>query len=180
MTGAGRHLARDPSTPLGARSVSDWRISTELPQAPIFKPMRPSKTRIMYIESKSGTLTRPARVGRVTFSKTGKSLSYRGRTFQSLRGRGFKGNYFDVETAEEFWTSGLRKDGEDRLYADSKHDLLVWAHAEFGADFASMRLSAYAPGEAAFPNVQGNYQSLTVDAILRAVAEGAWDDGGIR
>ena len=81
--------------------------------------MRPPKTRVMYIESKSGGLNGPARIGRVTFSKTGKSITYRGRTFQSLKGRGFKANYFDVETREEFWISGPRKDGRDRLYPES-------------------------------------------------------------
>ncbi|MDX2273944.1 MAG: hypothetical protein NW206_00715 [Hyphomonadaceae bacterium] len=73
--------------------------------------MRQSKTRIMYIENKSGSLNGPARIGRVTLSKTGKSIIYQGRTFQSLKGRGFKANYFDVETGEEFWISGPRKDG---------------------------------------------------------------------
>lgn len=77
------------------------------------------KTRIMYIEDKSSSLNGRARIGRVTFSKTGKSVSYRGRTFQSLKGSGFKANYFDVETGERFWISGPRKDGKDRLYPDS-------------------------------------------------------------
>jgi hypothetical protein len=81
--------------------------------------MSKTKTRIMYIENKSASLNGPARIGRVTFSKTGKSVSYGGRTFQSLRGTGFKANYFDVETAEHFWISGPRRDGEDRLYASS-------------------------------------------------------------
>lgn len=73
----------------------------------------------MYIESKSEALNGPAWIGRVTFSKTGKSLTYRGRTFQSLKGKGSKANYFDVETGEEFWISGPRKDGRDRLYPES-------------------------------------------------------------
>jgi hypothetical protein len=77
------------------------------------------KTRIMYIESKSASLNGPARIGRVTFSKTGKSISYQGRTFQSLKGSGFKSNYFDIDTREEFWISGPRKDGRDRLYPES-------------------------------------------------------------
>jgi hypothetical protein len=84
-----------------------------------FQAMRPSKTRIMYIENKSGSLNGPARIGRVTFNRAGKSLTYRGRTFQSLKGSGFKANYFDVETREEFWISGPRKDGQDRLYPES-------------------------------------------------------------
>jgi hypothetical protein len=77
------------------------------------------KTRIMYIENKSASLNGPARIGRVTFSKTGKSISYGARTFQSLKGSGFKANYFDIETGERFWISGPRKDGKDRLYAGS-------------------------------------------------------------
>ena len=43
------------------------------------------KPRVMYIENKSTGLSGPARIGRVTFSKTGKSLYYRGRRFQTLR-----------------------------------------------------------------------------------------------
>ncbi|CAN7155430.1 1-deoxy-D-xylulose-5-phosphate synthase [Polaromonas sp. LjRoot131] len=74
------------------------------------------KTRIMYIESKADGLVGPARIGRVSFSKTGASLSYRGKTFQSLKGKGFKSNYFDVETRDRYWISGPRKDGRDRLY----------------------------------------------------------------
>ena len=77
------------------------------------------KTRIMYIESKSVSLNGPARIGRVTFSQTGKSVSYQGRTFQSLKGRGLKANYFDVDTGEQFWISGPRKDGKDRLSPES-------------------------------------------------------------
>jgi len=76
------------------------------------------KPRIMYIESKADGLTGPARIGRVTFSKTGKTIYYGGRTFQSLKGGGFKSNYYDVETGEEYWISGPRKDGADRLYGE--------------------------------------------------------------
>jgi hypothetical protein len=74
------------------------------------------QSRIMYIESKAGGLTGPAHIGRVTFSKTGATLYYSGRKFRSLKGRGFKSNYRDVETGEEYWISGPRKDGQDALY----------------------------------------------------------------
>jgi hypothetical protein len=70
----------------------------------------------MYIEDKSGGLTGPCRIGRVRFSKTGATLHYAGRAFQSLKGVGFKANYFDVETGAEFWISGPRRDGADGLY----------------------------------------------------------------
>jgi hypothetical protein len=68
------------------------------------------------VEDKSHGLVGPASIGRVTFSKRGKTLLYRGLTFQSLAGRGFKANYFCVETGAHYWISGPRKDGEDGLY----------------------------------------------------------------
>jgi hypothetical protein len=75
------------------------------------------KSSIMYIESKAGGLTGPARIGRVSFSKTGATLYYAGKSFQSQKGSGFKSNYFEVESGEPYWISGPRKDGHDSLYA---------------------------------------------------------------
>ena len=74
-----------------------------------------ARTRIMYIERKSGGLAAAGRIGRVTFSKSGLSLSYAGRTFGRLRG-GLKANYFDQDSGEHYWISGPRKDGADWLY----------------------------------------------------------------
>ncbi|HVW09481.1 MAG TPA: hypothetical protein VHC90_12905 [Bryobacteraceae bacterium] len=71
--------------------------------------------RIMYIEFK-GDLHGSDRIGRVTFSRTGATLHYGGKSFQSLKGNGFKANYRDTETDEEYWISGPRRDGTDRLY----------------------------------------------------------------
>ena len=71
----------------------------------------------MYIEDKSKGLSGPGRIGRVRFSKSGKSIYYAGRTLQTQAGRGFKSNYFDVETGAEFWVSGCKKRGGDRLYS---------------------------------------------------------------
>lgn len=70
----------------------------------------------MYIECKADGLTGPARIGRVRFSKSGRSIYYDGRMFQSLCGGGFKANYFDIESGDHYWISGPRRDGEDRLY----------------------------------------------------------------
>ena len=75
-----------------------------------------NRSRIMYIENKSEGLEGDARIGRVYFSKTGKTLYYKGSKFQSLKGSGFKANYYDVDTNEEYWISGPRKDQNDRLY----------------------------------------------------------------
>jgi hypothetical protein len=74
------------------------------------------KTRIMYIEDKSGGLTGPARIGRVSFSKTGRTIYYQGRSFQSLKGGGFKANYYEVETGDHYWISGPKRNGCDALY----------------------------------------------------------------
>jgi hypothetical protein len=71
----------------------------------------------MYIEDKSGGLTGPARIGRVTFSKTGQRIYYRGRSFQ--RFKGYKANYYDVETRDEYWISGPKRAGGDALYGSA-------------------------------------------------------------
>ena len=75
--------------------------------------------RIMYIECKAGGLTGNARIGRVTFSKTGRTLYYGGQTFQSLKGAGFKSNFYCVETGEDYWISGPKRRGGDALYGGS-------------------------------------------------------------
>jgi len=80
------------------------------------KEYKISRSRIMYIEDKSGGLEGPARIGRVYLSKTGKTLYYRGLRFQSLKGSGFKANYYELGSGNEFWISGPRKDGSNRLY----------------------------------------------------------------
>jgi hypothetical protein len=90
--------------------------------------MSAKKTPIMYIEDKSAGLNGPARIGRVTLSKSGRSIHYNGRTFQ--RFQGYKANYFDTETGDKFWISGPRKDGEDRLYSTSAMPVEVDADVE--------------------------------------------------
>ena len=70
----------------------------------------------MYIECKAGGLTGAARIGLVTFSKTGRTLYYRGQTFQSLKGAGFKSNYYAAETGDDYWISGPKRKGGDRMY----------------------------------------------------------------
>jgi hypothetical protein len=76
------------------------------------------RSRIMYIESKAESLQGPARIGRVTFSRSGRSLFYRGKEFLRTT-QEFKANYIDTGTNEPYWISGPRRDGEDRLYGPS-------------------------------------------------------------
>jgi hypothetical protein len=72
--------------------------------------------RVMYIESKAEGLNGTARIGRVAFSRTGATLHYKDREFGKLGGRGYKANYRDLESGEQYWISGPRRDGADRLY----------------------------------------------------------------
>ena len=65
--------------------------------------LRIARSRIMYIENKSQGLEGEARIGRVYFSKTGKTLYYQGKIFQSLKGSGFKANYFEVVSGDHYW-----------------------------------------------------------------------------
>ncbi|MGB3754655.1 MAG: 1-deoxy-D-xylulose-5-phosphate synthase [Parerythrobacter sp.] len=72
----------------------------------------------MYIEDKSEGLNGPARIGRVTFSKSGRSVHYAGRTFLKVAS-GYKYNHIAEDNGDHFRISGPRKDGADRLYPQS-------------------------------------------------------------
>jgi hypothetical protein len=74
------------------------------------------KPKIMYIEPGGGLAGAGGRIGRVTFSKSGKTLHYGGMSFRSLNGAGYKTNYYEIESDESYWISGPRKDGNDALY----------------------------------------------------------------
>ena len=77
------------------------------------------KSRVMYLECKSGEASGQAWIGRVSFSKTGSTLRYRDLEFISLKGRGFKANSLEVGSGQEYWISGPRKDGRDRLFVSA-------------------------------------------------------------
>jgi hypothetical protein len=69
------------------------------------------KPRIMYIERQAGALIGTARIGRVTFNRTGKTLYYRDRVFHRIVGGGFKSNYIEESTGEDYWISGCKRRG---------------------------------------------------------------------
>ena len=81
---------------------------------------RGSERRVMYVENKDGKLEgADARIGWVSFSKSGKSVHYRGRTFTRATGGGIRGNHFDTEPGEEYWISGIKKKGSNGHWAES-------------------------------------------------------------
>lgn len=73
---------------------------------------------LKYIELKTGFSDNgPAWIANVSGSRTGKTIYFNGRALQRCGGRGIQGNYVDVETDEEFWVSGVKKNGCDRHWA---------------------------------------------------------------
>lgn len=111
-----------------AAAVTAWLELQALKSGRSGRPDRPSehrvfersdRSRIMYIEDKSQGLNGPARIGRVYFSSSGRSLTYRGQSFRKTTMGGAKANYFDIETGADYWISGPHKDGRDRLYGQS-------------------------------------------------------------
>lgn len=70
------------------------------------------RRRVMYVENKSGLIDGvQGRIGWVTFSKTGQTVYYRGRTLQ--KGTCISANFFDTETGEEYWVSGVKRRGSN-------------------------------------------------------------------
>lgn len=100
-------------------SLSPAEAPDELPAQ-----FRLARSRLMYVESKPTGLEGLARIGRVYFSKSGKMLYYRGLRFRSLKGNGFKANYFELASGDHYWISGPRKDKGDRLYGGSRGVLI--------------------------------------------------------
>ena len=78
------------------------------------------KRRVMYVENKEGGIDgADARIGWVSFSKTGRPIDYRGKSLKRLKGGGVSGNYFDEDTGEEYWVSGIKKRGSNAHWAES-------------------------------------------------------------
>ena len=50
----------------------------------------------------------------VTLSKTGRTVYFNGRALKRLGGQGMAGNHYCVETGDEYWVSGPKKNGHDR------------------------------------------------------------------
>jgi hypothetical protein len=71
---------------------------------------------LKYIELKSGYQDDgPAWIGWALPSKSGKMLYFNDHAF--LRCIGISGNYYDVETGDEYWISSVKKNGQDRHWA---------------------------------------------------------------
>lgn len=77
------------------------------------------KTELKYIELKSGFGdSGPAWIGIVEFSKSGRTVYFNGKALKNTNAMGIEGgNHYDIETREEYWVSGIKKNGTDRHWA---------------------------------------------------------------
>ena len=90
---------------------------------------RGQSRRLMYIEAKDGLIEGAhARIGWVTFSRSGRSIYYRGR--ELAKGQGIGSNFLDVATGEAFWVSGVKRRGSNVHPAESGRTVEVDADAE--------------------------------------------------
>ncbi len=77
-----------------------------------------ARSRITYIELKTGFQDNgPAWIGRIRLSKTGNTLYFNGMALKRSGGQCIQGNHYDLETGEEYWVSGVKKDGSDRHWS---------------------------------------------------------------
>ena len=77
------------------------------------------KQSLKYVELKSGHSDNgPAWIARVTMSKTGRTVYFNGKALKRTS-RAIAGNHYDLETGDEYWVSGIKKDGRDRHWAGS-------------------------------------------------------------
>ena len=73
------------------------------------------KKEIHYIELKSGFSNNgPAWITEVECSKSGQTLYFNDMALKKLKRPGIGANHFDIETGEEYWISGVKKNGQDR------------------------------------------------------------------
>ena len=110
---------------------------------------------IRYIELKTGYHDDgPAWIGKVKASKSGRTVYFNDHAFQKYNG--IAGNYIDVETGEEYWISGIKKNGQDRHWAGKGKIIIDQRIAEeylnlTGATVLDKRVYKIEPIEDVFP-----------------------------
>ena len=73
---------------------------------------------LIYVELKTGYGDNgPAWIGNGFYNRTRKTVYFNGHVF--CRRQGISGNHIDLETGEEYWISGVKKNGTDRHWAGS-------------------------------------------------------------
>lgn len=71
------------------------------------------KTDIVYVEIETGANHNgKAWIGKCFYSKSGQTIYFNGNVYR--KSKGFSSNYFDIESGNGFWISGVKKNGNDR------------------------------------------------------------------
>jgi hypothetical protein len=61
----------------------------------------------------------PAWIANVMQSRSGQTVYFNNQALKRMEGGGESGNHYDVETGDEYWVSGVKKEGGDRHWAGS-------------------------------------------------------------
>ena len=76
------------------------------------------KSELKYVELKTGYGDNgPAWIGMAEFSKSGRTVYFNGKALKNSNAQGIAGNYYDIENGDEYWISGVKKNGADRHWA---------------------------------------------------------------
>jgi len=97
---------------------------------------------LRYIELKTGYADNgPAWIARVSLSKSGRTVYFNGKALKRATGGGIEGNHFDIRTSDEYWVSGVKKNGLDRHWAGSGNvDIEVSAVPEYLKEIGAAEL----------------------------------------
>ncbi len=69
---------------------------------------------LRYIEKVTPNHDGPAWIGWVTFNASRRTVYYRDLTLHRIYRGGIIGNHRDPTTGDEYWVSGVKRNGEDR------------------------------------------------------------------
>lgn len=84
--------------------------------------------KLSYIEKCTGfNHNGPAWISIIEFSRTGSTAYFNGMSLK--KSAGVVGNFYDIETGDEYWVSGVKKNGQDRHWA-GKGTIFVDSNAE--------------------------------------------------
>lgn len=76
------------------------------------------KSQLTYIELKTGYSDNgPAWISLVESSKTGQTLYFDNKALKRQNIPGSNSNHYDIETGDEYWVSGVKKNGQDRHWS---------------------------------------------------------------
>lgn len=78
------------------------------------------ETELKYIELKTGFSDNGlAWISRIETSKSGQTIYFNNMALKRLKTTGIGANHFDIESGEEYWISGIKKNRTDRHWAGS-------------------------------------------------------------